>query len=369
MVGNERVENCTKCKQTFGNEQTYMCDLCAAKIHKNCACLSPSEVRCMPLQKRVLALLCIKCKEYLSRTPEMTNIMNEMKNELIKLKHEVNELRKEINENKTQQIATYCDIAKKEKKTENKPSQVPMLIMKSKTGLDSGKTLQLIQEKINPNELQIGVKNVNSTKNGNVIVKCATKEEITILRKAVESKLGNTIDANIPKLKKPRVKIVGYIGEETQENIEDQIRQQNKWIQQEDKFSVTYIKKPEQKKYSTIFVECSPETYWKLKDSGVVCIGWNRCAVYEDIPFTRCFRCQGYNHKSSACTNETICGTCAGQHETKTCKSNYSKCFNCNSANEKYHLKNNVEHTAMDTNCPSTKYFLEKIKKRIDYGE
>ena len=199
MVGNEN--NCGNCEKIVDNEQTYMCDLCAAKIHKKCACLSSSEIKCMPLQKRVLALLCVKCKEFLGKTPEMINIMNEMKNELTKLKCEVNELRKEINENKHHQMATYCDIAKKDHKMGDKPPPLPTLIIKSKTGLDSTKTLQLIQEKINPNELQIGVKNINSTKNGNVIVKCATKEEISSLKKAVETKLGNAIDANIPKKK------------------------------------------------------------------------------------------------------------------------------------------------------------------------
>ena len=44
----------------------------------------------------------------------------------------------------------------------------------------------------------------------------------------------------------------------------------------------------------------------------------------------QCFNCQGFGYKSEVCTKETKCAYCAGNHDTRKCKSTIKKCANCN---------------------------------------
>ncbi|CAH1957456.1 unnamed protein product [Acanthoscelides obtectus] len=71
MEGNEpEAEVCIKCKTEFhGDNGYYKCDLCFGSVHKDCVNLTSSEVRCMPLQKRVLLLICDECKQLIARMP------------------------------------------------------------------------------------------------------------------------------------------------------------------------------------------------------------------------------------------------------------------------------------------------------------
>ena len=98
MDGNE-LENCSNCKKEI-KDQYYTCDLCVKKIHKNCTRLASSEIKCMPLQKRVLTLLCLNCKDFLAKAPDLVGLINQMSNEIRELKNEMAELKTEFKANK-----------------------------------------------------------------------------------------------------------------------------------------------------------------------------------------------------------------------------------------------------------------------------
>lgn len=86
MEGNELDDNkCVKCKQTC-SEEYYKCDSCLHKIHKKCANINPSEVRCMPLQKRVLLLICDECRMFMARMPFMMKLLEEMRKDIDAMK-------------------------------------------------------------------------------------------------------------------------------------------------------------------------------------------------------------------------------------------------------------------------------------------
>lgn len=48
--------NCVNCKENIGNQASYNCDLCKRMEHKNCAGVTPSEAKCVPLKKKCLNL-------------------------------------------------------------------------------------------------------------------------------------------------------------------------------------------------------------------------------------------------------------------------------------------------------------------------
>ena len=118
MDGNE-LENCSNCKKEI-KDQYYTCDLCVKKIHKNCTRLATTEIKCMPLQKRVLTLLCLNCKDFLAKAPDLVGLINQMSNEIRELKNEMAELKTEFKANKlnlSNETTNYADVLKKAKNT------------------------------------------------------------------------------------------------------------------------------------------------------------------------------------------------------------------------------------------------------------
>lgn len=371
MDGNE--DSCSNCKQIIiENEQHYKCDLCVRKLHKACTTLSASEIKCMPLQKRLLILLCNECKTTLANAPLLVQLMGEMKNELISLKNEIQSLKVEINTKRNlneikwptgSSEKTFSDAVKT-----TQTSQSPSLIIKPKQKQSSEETKKDLKLNIEPSQLNIGIKNVRETKQGCIVIKCIAQNDIEKLKQSAENRLGKNYNIETMKLKLPRMKIVGYRGTSNMEELENIIKKQNTWIEDIDRINITYIKEVKNKKTSTIFFECSPNLYWKLMDHKKICIGWERYTVFENLSVKRCFKCQEFYHKSNDCENEVSCEYCAGHHETSACTKQIQRCKNCVTANNKFKLNYNIAHAASDPKCPSTMYHTNLLKSRIDYG-
>ena len=372
MDGNEQ-DSCSNCKQTIGDEQHHKCDLCIRKMHKTCASLSASEVKCMPLQKRLLVLLCNDCRQMMSNTPQMVQIMEEMKNELTLLKTEIRELKTEMSvrtnsENLVNFERSFADVTKKTEINKAQFTQTPTLIIKPKQKQSSEKTKSDLKQNIKPDQLNVGIQNLRETKQGCIVIKCAEKKDIDRIRQAAENSLNANYTIETPKLNLPRMKIVGYTGDQNSEELEQVIRQQNTWIGEEDKINITFIKKAKNKNVSTIFFECSSKLYWKMIAQKKIFIGWERYNVYENLTVTRCFQCQEHYHKIGQCENGITCAYCAGNHESSACTKQIRKCKNCSNANTRYVMNYDTSHAASDTECPSTRYHINLLRSRIDYG-
>lgn len=367
-----RNEKCVNCKQILG-EQFYVCDLCLSGVHKKCASLTPSEVKCMPLQKRTLALLCMGCRSSLGRSSEMMDILEALRAEVLSLRREVTDLREIVAGNGSdkgnkQGLKSYADTVRSDEFPVLVAS-APALVIKPLKGQKVEKVRNELRDKVLPASLKIGIKGYKETKQGDIIVKCQTKQEVEVLKAAVEHNLGGEYLANVPKKRTPRMKIVGFTGEGGEKDIENNIRRQNKWINDDDMMKVVHIKKMKNRNTSNIYIECSPDLYHKAVKAQRVFIGWERYPIYEDLNLTRCYRCQGFNHKSANCDRRVSCGTCSGEHERSVCSSVSKKCVNCDFANNKFSTGYNVDHAATDPSCPSTLYHTKILRSRINYGE
>lgn len=364
---------CVICGETKSKE-VFNCDDCKNLICKSCGGLSGSEVRVLELRgKRVMKFHCPRCLnletfKLLQNIIDSKNANIEDKNEIISmLKAQIEEI-KESNKNENIYECTEKSYAGVTSKPAAKNRfNVPNLIIRPKQIQAVAETKEDIIKKINPSELNIGIGGMRATGNGNIIIKCPTKREVEDLKKAAEGILQDKYEITTTTMMKPKIKIPGYEGNETEQQIEQIIRKQNEWINDTDEINVTYVKKKKNKE-STILAECSGAMFQKCMKYKKVHIGWNRCPIYEDLSITRCFKCQEFYHKNDKCRKNQVCEYCAGNHEIDVCEKAIKKCNNCLEANKKYKLSYCVSHATSDPGCPSFKYHLEILKSKIEYN-
>ncbi|XP_074042086.1 uncharacterized protein [Leptinotarsa decemlineata] len=366
---------CTVCNQIKqpSRELKNPCfayDTCRRLVCTECSELSSSEIKCLPLQKRILKFYCKKCRnnEYIDSLKlimkDKETIIQD-KNEIITLLQEklkcLEELRNNSTSNTTYAKATKCE----QNLNPNTTTQinVPNIIIKPKTNQDPTTTKADIDANINPTNLKIGIKKVKLRKGGIMIVKCQTKQDAEVLEIAAKNKLHDAYDITTSKLRNPRVKITNFEQNLSKEEIEAMILNQNEFLSD---FSVTYVKKVKDKQ-NTIFGECSAANFSQLMHIKKVCIGWRRYPVYEDLTVPHCFRCQGFYHKVQDCNNKLICPLCSEEHLQKDCPKNNKCCINCVTSNDRYNLNYKTDHYSIDMECPTYKYHIENLKSKIDY--
>lgn len=194
-------------------------------------------------------------------------------------------------------------------------------------------------------------------------LKCSTKHESEMLANAMEGTLGDSYTVEKTKMRRPRVKIPGFNQEMSDDEIADSIKSQN---QVKGDVKVVHIRK-KGSGLKTVFCECTPDSFARLMSMRRVFIGWKRYSVYEDLDIQRCFQCQGYYHKRAACRNGVVCRKCSGQHETAGCTSQDKCCKNCTVANVKYGRSYDINHEAVDADCPVYRYHLQNLKNKIEY--
>lgn len=120
-------------------------------------------------------------------------------------------------------------------------------------------------------------------------------------------------------------------------------------------------------------LEVSPELRKIVMKTKRIFIDWNSCRVEDSLPIIRCFKCNGFGHKSDVCSlADSRCGHCGGPHVTKVCNETRNKffCTNCDKHNKIQNQKQilNTKHSAYDGSC---KYFIriqETIKFKINYA-
>lgn len=364
---------CVICEETKSKD-IFNCDGCKNPICKICGGLSASEIKVLELRgKRVMKFHCPRCINFdtyklLNDVIDSKNANINDKNEIINLlKAQIEEIKKS-NENNVYNRTEKSYAGVISAPPANSRPNIPNLIIRPKQNQDAAKTKAEIIKKINPSELNIGIRGMRATGNGNIVITCTTKQEVEDLKRAADGILQNKYEVKTTKMVRPKIKIPGYEGSESEQQIEQSIRKQNEWINDTDEIKVTYVKKKSKKTESTILAECSGATFQKCMKYKKVHIGWNRCPIYEDLSITRCFNCQEFYHKDSKCNRDKVCEYCAGNHEIGECKKTIKKCNNCLEANKKYKLSNCVSHVTSDPDCPSYKYLLKLLKNKIEYN-
>lgn len=103
--------------------------------------------------------------------------------------------------------------------------------------------------------------------------------------------------------------------------------------------------------------EVCPSAYHKLNGRKVY-IGYMKCKIREHETITQCFRCQGFGHTAAKCrAPKDLCRECAGEHDSRSCKSPVKKFVNCKGP-----------YKASHAGCPKREAALRGILRSIDYG-
>ncbi|KAF8786050.1 hypothetical protein HNY73_009947 [Argiope bruennichi] len=85
-------------------------------------------------------------------------------------------------------------------------------------------------------------------------------------------------------------------------------------------------------------MEASSDSFHKIKKLGKIPINWSMYQVREFFHIKRCNKCQGFRHLAKDCPkNRPVCGSCAGNHETRRCRSPHVVCINCAMHNQLPH--------------------------------
>lgn len=316
-------------------------------------------------------------KEEIAYKNEVRNIIQEIvQEEMQGVRREIEELRKMIQgegmDGTRANRGTYSEAVK-----ENKGEKV--IIIKPKVQQDSEATKKTIKENVNIKSMSVGVTKLKKGSRGTVILGCETKAEMETLRTAVQEKMGENFNVMESARIKPKIKIVNTGGEELEmedDALVDTIKIQNGLEEKEGRELkiVKKITKGRDQSHSrggqidgSVILEVDEKTNEDVISRGKLNVGWRKCPVYSHVNVKRCFRCWGYYHIAKNCTREEACTKCAGKHNTRECTSTQSKCINCVYINQSLNLNINVEHSALDRECPTYKRALQEEKKRAGW--
>lgn len=159
--------------------------------------------QCEELQTCSLFREIIKAKEDLIQS---TRREIDSRDEILAAKEGlINELRSSIAEIR-RGVATgsgklsYSDTVKKT------GSEVVVVKPKSSTQ-ESSITKQVVERKINPSELRIGIEQIKYVREGGVAIKCGRREDIKSVTETIRREMGEEYEVKIPLKKNPKIKI------------------------------------------------------------------------------------------------------------------------------------------------------------------
>ena len=218
---------------------------------------------------------------------------------------------------------------------EGKTTQkIHKLIVTPRDNQTADTTKEMLKSKINPTEIKVGIRSIKTLRDGRVQIETGSIQEAETLTKSIREKLGDKMETNIQRPRKPRMKIHNIPEEITTDNIENTLIAQNPDMGIE-KGEVTPKFTYETKRNTrNIVIEVSSQTRKKLIHNKVK-LGWINCNIEDYLVATRCFRCSRFNHRMRDCRGTETCPLCAGNHNLKDCKAQPAdfKCINCRTYN------------------------------------
>lgn len=390
--------NCGKCYYKFSKKSYSIgCFKCSKWYCLTCAHISKKELS--EIKKSKQKWLCVLCNKNIIIDEKVTikNISNIEEenilfkkiihdlNEKIKLLSQKLELFEKANYLKIDQIENKIDtlIQKFDETNKKIPSKelyseiltkkakhtgttnLPVLIIKPKTTQSSQKTKKEVQENVNPVAINVSVNKVKNIRNGGIIIKSNSKEEIQNLEQLSKKKLNENYTVQISQLKPPKLVMIGSRKEYQEHELINELRRTNH-IDKDDKIYIKGMRKSNHSSKYIIYINTIGSTFAKLVNKEIS-MGWDKCKFKEAFDINVCFKCCQYGHKANNCTKKQICKFCSLNHCYWSCTSEELKCVNCTTSNKQYNTNYDYLHEANSNQCPIHDYVIEKIKEKINY--
>lgn len=376
---------CFMCEHDIDEEEEDFaeCDNCNVLFHLKCANITKKEVNARKNSK-CLKLYCTDCfdkinnstpeklKEILALLYKMDCCLQEQKtsnlsstielklNTLDKKIEKFNSSNNDSNVNQFNSKTAYANIVKS-------GTVKPAIVIKPKTKQSCTKTFEEISEKIGKNDLKVcGTRNA---RDGGIILCCENSTETLKAKQIVNEKLGTSYDVLLPKINSPRIRITNIAPDIPNEQIVTELKKHNDQIINMDMRLVTVIpRKIRSIQTNEAVLEVDCESFNKLLELSILSLPWRECKVFEHLHVKRCYKCCGFFHKSTECSQSQNCSRCAGNHKHSDCKSKNLCCVNCKIANEKFKLNLDTKHHSWSTQCTIYQRRLSSVKNRIEYN-
>lgn len=267
------------------------------------------------------------------------------------------------------------DVIKRKEKNRKKYSEVLLIKPVNEQGCNS--TRAELLDNIDPGKLKVGVEEVRNIKDGGLVIECNDNKSKQIITAEVKERFGEKYEIVEAKQRMPMLVIKGvegkYVESEDDEIMtklidQNELRSVDDNIENKMKIEKKFLIK-RKRNCCNIVISLESSIYGKIKERPRLNLGWRKCNVGDYFNILRCFKCGGYNHFAENCRNKTSCFKCSAEHSTKECTSTERKCTNCIHKNQKLGINLDVDHTALDSNCPCYKRIVDSICKKTAYGQ
>lgn len=364
------MPDCEKCKKGVSSRERLAVRCfgkCKGVYHLTC--VDPNHEKWSTFLKECTytKFVCVECQKYeeyvlYEEIKKLSTKVDELKLTIGDCNYNINkkltEMKAEVIEHKEQivQPTTYAEALK------INPNKV--VLIQPKVKQDNKKTKEDITAQIDPTE--IPVMGCRNAANGGMILHCDTDEAKNKIKEIAIEKLGQNYDIKIPAELNPRVKILRMSEILSDEEVVTSLKKQNEFLRDSNIKVIAVTKRKNGFECDTI-LEIDATIYKKIMEAEKLNIRFDRCRVVDSVGITRCYKCNGFSHKSTDCKNNTSCPKCAGEHKLSECRTEDLKCINCKKMNEKLNLNLNIDHPTWDKDCVVYQRKIKALKNKINY--
>lgn len=391
-------QNCAKCSLKFNKKLFFIgCFKCYQWFCLNCSLLTKKEAS--DLKKNKKEWKCLNCSKNPNANIDFKKLEEEnafLKKHIVEMYNKIEYLIKKVENIETFQVTnkisqieilikkmfeifeekniyqpkndkSYSAALKSSKNDTTEKENLPVVIIKPKNNQNSKQTKEYVQKNVNPSSIKATVKEVKEIRNGGIIIKTNTKEEVQRLKEISEEKLNKNYTVEISKMKLPRLALIGSRKKYEKEELLDELKTLG-YLDENDTLNIKYTRQSKHTKKFIIYMECNGKCFKKLVNQEVY-LGWDKCVIKEDYNILVCYKCYSYGHKTVQCNKNQICSFCAGNHIFWKCQERNPRCSNCKIYNEKYKTNMSYNHETLTSKCPIHEKKIKEIKKKINYSD
>lgn len=285
---------------------------------------------------------------------------------LAELKNSIDEVNREVVQQKQHGPETYAQKLKTPKRAPH-PDNTHTVIMSSK---DPNKTsegvLQELGRVLNVQSTGVRFERVRKAKNQKVVVNCASKQDLELLKKAAEGKL----NAEYPQMKKPLICIRDVLSYHKNEDLAQMLLSQNRHLLgglkiEPSELKLKYRKKARNPLCCHPVFELPPAVWKRFLEAEKVYIGFQRQRVEDQSPLVQCTKCLAYGHTRALCKEaDTNCRFCLNCHGPGNCPEEKFTCINCTRAGRDHA---EAQHEAFSPECRERKKWDTIARSKVAY--
>lgn len=342
---------------------------CSKTYHISCLGIPPDFLLC--LKSPGFCWYCTECSKIKNKYEVYLKNAFDIKiaSVIANLQTSFEELKSDILKTATEKFSEITDSCKLnvslDKPTYSQiASSKSVVVIKPKNGVQSTEqTKSDLVKTLNPVDLNLQLSEVKELKDGGLLIGCNSIENANNFTKVAKQRLSNEYQISNVKRTHPKIRIVGFTDELSEDTLMSSLKGQNQLLSSADHTRIlkVWATKNNSKIYQ-VLLEVDAVTYGLVLKQGKLFINYDVCSVFDAIDIKICYKCSGFNHLQNQCNSSDLnCPKCSLNHCLKDCTSNSFKCYNCKSSNQ---IDDN--HAVWDSiKCPIYKKKLDNFKSAV----